>query len=57
MKTEMTISKAAAATLYGEIQKIIEEELNYPSHTDAWMSQMREAEEAIGEADRIVFED
>jgi len=57
MKTEITISKATANTLSALISQSIEEELNFPSHSDEWMNEMLEAQTAIGEADRIVIGD
>lgn len=57
MKTEIVISKDTANTLYDVIVRAIEEEQNFPSHEgDEWMDAMLEAQEAIGEADRIVIE-
>ena len=57
MKTKITISKDSANTLYAVISQVIDEELNFPSHSDKWMTQMLEAQTAIGEADRIVIGD
>jgi len=57
MKTEITISKSSADTLYTVISQAIDEELNFPSHNDKWMANMLEAQTAIGEADRVVIGD
>lgn len=56
MKTEMTMSKETADTLMDVIHKAIEEEKNFPTHEgDEWMDAMLEAQEVVGEADRIVI--
>ena len=57
MKTEITINKDSANALYAVISQVIDEELNFPSHNDKWMTQMLEAQTAIGKADRIVIGD
>ena len=57
MKTKITISKDTANTLYAVISQVIDEELDFPSHNDKWMTQMLEAQTAIGEADLIVIGD
>ena len=57
MKTKITISKDTANTLYAVISQVIDEELDFPSHNDKWMTQMLEAQTAIGEADHIVIGD
>ena len=57
MKTKITISKDSANTLYAVISQVIDEELDFPSHNDKWMTQMLEAQTAIGEADHIVIGD
>lgn len=56
MKTEITIPKAVANDLYVLINKAIEEELNFPDHSDEWMTNMQTAQLAIGDADRIIIE-
>lgn len=56
MKTEITISKESANDLYALINKTIEEEINFPSQSDQWMTNMKAVQEAVGEADRIVIE-
>jgi len=57
MKYEIVISKDSANTLYAVISQAIKEEQKFPSHNDEWMTQMLEAQTAIGEADRIVIGD
>jgi hypothetical protein len=57
MKTEITISKDSANTLYDVISQVINEELNFPSYSDKWMTEMLEVQTAIGKADLIIIGD
>ena len=57
MKIEYTISEKTADILMNVIRKAIEEEMKFPEHEgDEWMTSMKEAETAVGEADRIIIE-
>lgn len=56
MKTEITIPKKVADTLYATIQEAINAELKFPQKSDEWMDEMNQALEAVGEADRILIE-
>jgi len=58
MLTEMTIKKDTANILYQMISEAIQNEQKFPIHEDEdWMNAMLEAQEAFGDADRIVIGD